>query len=158
VKIASITANNRRKGIELNSDAGEFFFPYSRLRLKPSGSNRVREVFIDPELGSEAFTYVLEDGREDSVHLDAVLDYNAAPEYVRSILLHRLTVEALKRVDASGLSRRELMRRLGTSASQLYRLLDPTNATKSLGQMVDLLHVLGCDVDVVVKDRVRRTA
>lgn len=158
MKIASITANNRRKGIELNSDAGEFFFPYSRLRLKPSGSNRVREVFIDPELGSEAFTYVLEDGREDSVHLDAVLDYNAAPEYVRSILLHRLTVEALKRVDASGLSRRELMRRLGTSASQLYRLLDPTNATKSLGQMVDLLHVLGCDVDVVVKDRVRRTA
>jgi DNA-binding TFAR19-related protein (PDSD5 family) len=88
----------------------------------------------------------------------AVLDYNAEPEHVRTLLLHRLTVEARTRLESSGLSRREVMRRLGTSASQLYRLLDTTNTTKSLGQMVDLLQVLGCDVDVIVTDRDRRTA
>jgi hypothetical protein len=36
---------------------------------------------------------------------------------------------------------------------QLYRLLDPANATKSLNQMISLLHVLGCEVSVVVKKR-----
>jgi hypothetical protein len=30
-----------------------------------------------------------------------------------------------------------------------------TNTTKSLDGMVDLLHVLGCGVDIVVKDRAR---
>jgi hypothetical protein len=54
------------------------------------------------------------------------------------------------------LSRREIIRRLDTSATQLYRLLDPANTTKSLHRMVDLLHVLGCGVDIVVKDRPRR--
>lgn len=158
MKITSIAINNRRKGLELTSEAGDFFFPYSRLRLKPTARNRIREVYVDPELGGEAFTYSLEDGRDDTVHLDAVLDYNAEPEHMRNLLLHRLTVEARRRLESSGLSRREVMRRLDTSASQLYRLLDTTNTTKSLGQMVDLLQVLGCDVDVIVTDRDRRTA
>lgn len=157
MKITSVAINNRRKGLELTSEAGDFFFPYSRLRLKPTAGNRIREVCVDPELGGEAFTYSLEDGRDDTVHLDAILDYNAEPEYMRTLLLHRLTVEARGRL-ASGLSRREVMRRLGTSASQLYRLLDTSNTTKSLGQMVDLLQVLGCEVDVIVTDRDRRTA
>ena len=45
------------------------------------------------------------------------------------------------------------------SASQFYRLLDQTNYTKSAGQMLSLLHILGCEVDVVVRKRGgRRTA
>jgi hypothetical protein len=32
-------------------------------------------------------------------------------------------------------------------------LLDSTNTTKSLNQMISLLHVLGCEVSVVVKRR-----
>ncbi len=48
-------------------------------------------------------------------------------------------------------------RRLGTSASQLYRLLDPTNYKKSVDQMLALLLVLGCDVDVRARPR-KRTA
>jgi len=69
------------------------------------------------------------------------------------MLLHNLTVKALEQVESSGLSRRELARRLGTSLSQLYRLLDPTNYKKNVGQMVELLFVLGLDVDIVVKPR-----
>jgi hypothetical protein len=62
-------------------------------------------------------------------------------------------VEAAKRVASSGLSRRELARRLQTSVPQLYRLLDPANTRKSLSQLVGLLQVLDCVVDLVVKPR-----
>jgi hypothetical protein len=45
----------------------------------------------------------------------------------------------------------------GTSPAQLYRLLDPTNHTKSMRQLLSLLHLLGFDVDVEVKPRPRVT-
>ena len=61
--------------------------------------------------------------------------------------------EALKRVEASPLTTREIIRRLGTSASQFYRLLDTTNYRKSVRQMLTLLHTLDCEVDFVIKDR-----
>ena len=51
-------------------------------------------------------------------------------------LLYKLTIEAQKRVTASKLSKRELIRRLGTSASQFYRILDQTNYRKSIGQLL----------------------
>jgi len=49
------------------------------------------------------------------------------------------------------LSRREIIRWLGTSAAQFYRLLDQTNYRKSIDQLLSLLHVLDCDVDLVVR-------
>ncbi len=54
-------------------------------------------------------------------------------------------------VDESGLSKRELIRRLGTSASQFYRLLDPAYPGKSLGQLLALLHIVDRDVKVVTR-------
>ena len=45
------------------------------------------------------------------------------------------------------------MRRLGTSAAQLYRLLDQTNYRKSIDQVLALLQVLNCDVDLVVRGK-----
>lgn len=53
-------------------------------------------------------------------------------------------------MERSGLSKREIIRRLGTSAAQLYRLPDQTHYSKSIDQMVSLLQVLGCDVRFVV--------
>ncbi|HUF13018.1 MAG TPA: hypothetical protein VMN78_07965 [Longimicrobiales bacterium] len=132
--------------------------PYARLRLKPTPRNRIREVYVDPELGNMGFTYVLESGEEDSLMLDAVLDYNEDPDYMRELMLHRLTCTALDRIKESGLAKREIIRRLGTSASQFYRLIDPTNYSKSVDQMLALLRALDCDVDVVVKKRVRKSA
>ena len=58
-------------------------------------------------------------------------------------LLHRLTVEARKAVAESGLSKRELIRALGTSPSQFYRLLDPAYYGKSVGQRAGGLHAPG---------------
>ena len=87
-----------------------------------------------------------------------MLEYNEDPNYLRDQLLYKLTVEAQQRVAASELSKREIIRRLGTSASQFYRILDQTNYRKSVGQLLAVLHILDCDVDVVVKSRRRKTA
>jgi len=106
---------------------------------------------VDRELGNEAVTYVLSSGAEGSVHIDHALEYNRDPRYLAELLAHKLTVEAGKRIEQSGLSRRELARRLHTSVPSSYRLLDPANTRKSLSQLVGLLHVLDCAVDVVVK-------
>jgi hypothetical protein len=83
---------------------------------------------------------------------DEVLDYHKDPRLVRDLLLYRLSVEAQKRVASSGLSKREIMRRLKTSAAQFYRLLDQTNIRKSVDQMLRLLAALDCYVEFSVKD------
>jgi hypothetical protein len=85
------------------------------------------------------------------VHIEQVLEYNKDPDYLRDRLLYRLTLEARKRVAASPLPRREIIRRLGTSATQFYRLLDQTNYTKSVDQVMSLLQILDCEVDLVIR-------
>jgi hypothetical protein len=115
-------------------------------------------VSVDRELGDEACTYVLASGDEGTVHIDHVLEYNQDPGYLRNMLLYRLTLEVQRRVEVVPLSKRELIRRLGTSATQFYRLLDQTNYKKSFGQLFSLLHVLDCDVALVVKEKVPKSA
>lgn len=40
-----------------------------------------------------------------------------------------------------------------SSAPRLYRLVDQTNYRKSVDQMLALLQVLGCNVDLIVRER-----
>jgi hypothetical protein len=94
----------------------------------------------------------LASGEQGTVHVDHVLAYNRDPRYMRNQLIYRLTLIAQQRVRHGGLSTRELIRRLGTSAAQFYRLLDQTNCRKSLGQLVDLLGILDCEVELTVKE------
>lgn len=151
MKILGVEANNRKKAFEVRTREGTYSFPFAKLEIRPRADDRIEEVCPDEELGMEAFTYRLESGAEDTVHLDAVLEYNRDPAQMNQLLLHGLTVEALKALEESGLSKRELIRRLRTSPSQFYRLLDPTYYGKSAGQMLALLHLLGKDVDLVVR-------
>lgn len=58
-----------------------------------------------------------------------------------------------RRVGAVEFLSPSFVRRLGTSAAQLYRLLDQTNYRKSVDQMLALLQVLNCDVDLVVRTK-----
>lgn len=153
MKILNVEANNRRRLFEVRTRRQSLVFPYAKADPSPLAGDRVAEVLVDPELGREAFTYRLESGAEGSVHLDSVLEYNQDPSYMADLTLYRLTQEARARFEASGLSAREVARSLGTSPTQLYRLLDPTNYTKSVRQLLSLLYVLGCDVDVEVTDR-----
>lgn len=151
MRILDVEANNRKKVFEVRTRGGTYSFPFAKLEVRPRRDDPVREVFPDEELGMEGFTYRLESGAEDTVHLDAVLEYNRDSGYLNELLLHGLTVEARTALEESGLSKRELIRRLGTSPSQFYRLLDPTYYGKSVGQMVALLHLLGKEVDLVVR-------
>lgn len=151
MKIRKVEANNRKAEFRVVTSSGDtYVFPYVKAEPPPGSDDKVEQVVADRELGREAFTYLLESGEEGSVHIEQVLEYNQDPTYLSELLLYKLTLEVRERADASGLSRRELARRLGTSLAQLYRLLDPANTRKSLNQMVALLHALDCDVDIVV--------
>ena len=153
MRIRSVKHNNRKRAFELRTATRPLVFPFSRAEPPPTVEDVVREVFVDAEAGREAFTYVLKSGRTGTVHLEQVLEYNQDPRYLRDLLLYRLTIEAQQRVEASALSKREIMRRLGTSAAQLYRLLDQTNYRKSVDQLLTLLRVLDCEVDLVIRSR-----
>ena len=153
MKIRSVRHNNRKKVFELRTSTKKLVFPFSKAEPVPTAEDPVTELSVDAEAGREAFSYVLHSGRTGTVHVEQALEYNQDPTYLRDLLLYRLTLEAQKRVAESPLSKREIVRRLGTSAAQLYRLLDQTNYRKSVDQVLALLQVLNCDVDLVVRTK-----
>lgn len=151
MKIQSVRCNNRKKAFQVKVSKGMLPFPYAKAEPRPSAKDPIVTVQVDRELGGDGFTYVLESGKEGTVHSEQVLEYNQDPHYLRDTLLYKLTIEAQKRVKTSLLSKREIIRRLGTSATQLYRLLDQANYRKSIDQLLSLLHVLDCEVDLRVR-------
>lgn len=153
MKIDAVTANNRARQFEVAAAGQRLNFPYSKASPAPTSDDRLINVFVDPELGREAFTYELESGAEGSVHLDAVLEFNEDPSYMADLALYRLSQEAQSRVAISSMSVRQLALALGTSATQLYRLLDPENKRKSVRQLITLLYFLGSEVDFAIRDR-----
>ena len=153
MKIRRVAFNNRRKGFEILTSKGALRFPYARLQPRPGTDDSVVSVAVDAELGREGFTYRFRSGANGSVHVEQVLEYNQDPGYLRDLILYKLTLEAQKRVAKSPLSRREIIRRIGTSATQFYRLLDQTNYRKSIDQVLSLLHVLDCEVRMVVRTK-----
>lgn len=151
MKISTIAFNNRRKEFSIVTSSGAAYnFPYAKADPRPDTENRIDKVFVDKELGNQAITYVLSSGIEGSIHVDQVLEYNEDPNYMADLLTYKLTLEARKGIETCDLSRRQVARRLKTSVAQLYRLLDPANSSKSINQLVALLHVLNCKVDLVV--------
>ena len=151
MKIRSVRANNKKKVFEIKTSSRKYSFPYVTASPTPTSEDPIARVFVDKELGREAFTFELASGKTGTVHLEQVLEYNQDPNYLRDLLLYKLTLEAQKRVAQSRLAKREIVRRLGTSATQLYRLLDQTNYEKSVDQLVSLLQILDCEVDLVVR-------
>jgi predicted XRE-type DNA-binding protein len=115
------------------------------VKLRSVRANNRKRVFeVRTALGTLPFPYSR--ARPQPTRDDPVVEVQVDPE---------LAVEA-RRLAQAGLSRREVCRRLGTSASQLYRLVDTRNGRTSMHQLVTLLHVLGCDVSLKVKERRRR--
>jgi predicted XRE-type DNA-binding protein len=153
VKIDVLKANNHKRAFEVTAGDEVFEFPYAKCDHPPSSEDPIAELYIDDELGREGFTFTLASGIEDSVMMDWVLDVNEDPAYMRDLLLFNLTAKALDIIESEQLAKREIARRLGTSPTQLYRLLDTTNYQKSVDAMLDLLHVLGLEIDVTVRPR-----
>lgn len=151
MKVNKVSINNRRKEFSVGISSGATYtFPFAEANPRPGTQNRIEEVFIDKELENEAITYVLNSGEEGSIHIEQILEYNEDPNYMAELLTYKLTLEARQGIENSGLSRRQIAKRLKTSVPQLYRLLDPANTSKSINQLVALLHVLNCKVDLVV--------
>lgn len=153
MRIDSARLDNRKRVFVLDTERGSFTYPYSKADPVPTPDDRIVEWYIDLEMAREAISYRLESGAEGFVHVEMALDYNREPRYMRDMLLHQLTVDAVKALAASGLSKREVLRRLGTSPAQLYRLLDPADYRKSVDKMLELLSVLGCHVEMSVRQR-----
>jgi hypothetical protein len=153
MKLRSVKANNRKRAFQLVAASRRLSFPYFKADPAPTPENPVVRVFPDAEAAREAFTYALQSGDTGTVHVEQVLEYHRDPNYLRDLLLYRLTIEARKRIVISQLSKREIVRRLGTSAAQLYRLLDPSNYRKSVDQLLSLLQVLDCDVELIVRGK-----
>ena len=154
MKIRNVEMNNRKNEFTVTTRSGAVHvFPYSEAAPCPKPDNRIKKLFVDKELGSEAFTYLLESGGEGSIHIEQILEYNDDPAYYAELLIYKLSMEAKQRIEKSDLSRRQIAKRLSTSVPQLYRLLDPSNSRKSIRQLIALLHILDCDLDLVVKNR-----
>lgn len=151
VTVEAVLLNNRRRAFEVRIQTGWLTFPYSKAEPAPTRTDPAMEAHVDEELGSEGFTYTLASGTEGSVHVEQVLEYNRDPRYIRDLLLYRLTLEAQELVDRSPLSKREIIRRLGSSPAQLYRLLDATNYRKSVDGLLTLFAALDCEVDLAVR-------
>ena len=150
MKIRSVIMNNRKREFVVATKRGKLSFPYAVTDTPPTPEDPIVDLYVDEELARDAFTYVLRSGREDSVHIDHILHYNKDPEYMRKMLIYELTSEARIRVQESNLSKREIIRRLGTSPAQLYRILDTTYYGKTVDQILKLFHVLQCEVEVKV--------
>ncbi len=152
MKIRTVRLLKRKRTFEVTTSSGTYLFPFVKADPAPSPSDPAVQAAVDAELAHEAFTYELASGRIGTVHFEQVLDYNRDPGYLRDLLLYRLTLQAQERVAASALSRREIIRRLGTSPAQFYRLLDQTNYHKTIDKVLGLLHVLDCEVDLVINN------
>lgn len=152
MKISSVQANNRKKAFVVRAGKTAYEFPYSRLKLKITEKDSLESVHPDKETGNHAFTYHLTSGAEGTIPLDAVLEYNKDPDYRRKQLLYKMTLKAQKLVESSGVSKREIIRRLGSTPTQFYRLLDQTFYGKTIDQMVRLLTVLDYKVDFMLDE------
>lgn len=153
MRIDSFTVDNRRRAFVLATQRGALSYPFVRCDPAPTPEDPVRESWVDEELAGEAVSYRLASGAEGFVHIDMALDYNRDPSYLRRLLLHELTLEAQRALASSGLAKREVIRRLGTSPTQLYRLLDPADYGKTVDRMLELLSVLDCEVEFSVRPR-----
>lgn len=159
MKITSVTADQRKREFRIQTATGQrLAYPFSQAGMEPARGTTFSELYVDPELGEEAFTYALDTGEEGSVHIEQVLEFNRDPSYMADLVTYKLTLAAREGLGESGLSRRYIAKRLNTSVPQLYRLLDPTNSRKSMAQLLALLHLLNREVEVVIRPLVAEGA
>jgi len=156
VKVLRVAADHRRKAFVVQLRGQEYPFPFAVCTPRPSPKDRVLDVWVDTEVGKQGFTYRLVSGAEGTVLADHVLHYNRDPHYLADVVLYELTVQAKQRLEDTGWNIRDLARRLHTSPTQLYRLLDTTNYRKSMRQILSLLCLMDCEVSLRV--RVKKAA
>ncbi len=153
LKIRGVSFDNKKRCFYILSAKGNLPLPYSKLRLVPTRTNKIKKAYADPECGLHAFTYILESGEEDTVPFDAVLEYNKDPEYVGDMLLYKLTCQAQDIIEKNKVNKREVMRRMKIFPSQFYRLINQAFYGKTIDQMLKLLWALDATIEVKVNNK-----
>jgi hypothetical protein len=92
VKIRSVRINARRQAFEIRTSARRLLIPFAKVDPKPTPANPAVRAYVDKEIGSEGFGYVLRSGREGTVHIEQVLEYNKDPDHLRDQLISLLQI------------------------------------------------------------------
>lgn len=128
---------------------GALCMPAKRMNPRPTVRNPIVAAAWDPDIGRNGVAYRLRNGREGVVVWDQALDANRDPEYLATMQLHRARAAAvtLLRRHTEGMSVREIAKRIGTSTSQVQRML-AGEPTASLDAIIRALGLLGVEVEV----------
>ena len=138
-KFRIVELDNKKKVFHLKYTSGlEVECPYSALGIR----HKVVEAAADSEAGQHSFYFILENGKKDFVPFDQPLHIAQNPEYVKEQTLYEVTKQLNEFIKKAKVPKRELARRLGTSLSQLARLLDTTNYKKELSRLIELAAML----------------
>ncbi len=134
-KFKDVVFDNKKRLFRLEYSTGlRINCPYSALGIR----EKVVEAGPDIEVGGHSFYFVLKSGRREYVPYDQPLSISQAPEYMKHQALYEITKAINKYIKKEKVPKRELARRLGTSLSQLSRLLDPTNYKKELSRLIEI--------------------
>jgi len=131
--------DNRKRVFHLEYTSGlKIECPYSALGIH----GKVIESAPDTEAGHHSFYFILENNKKEFVPFDQPLYITQNPEYVKQHTLYEVTKQLNEFIERGKVSKRELARRLGTSLSQLARLLDSSNYKKELSRLIELAAIL----------------
>lgn len=138
-KFKKVTFDNKKRVFHLEYTSGlNVDCPYSALSIR----EKVIEAAPDPEVGDHSFYFVLESGKKDYVPYDQPLHISQNPEYLKQQTLYEMTKAINEFIRKEKVPKRELARRLGTSMSQLSRILDTTNYKKELSRLIEIAAML----------------
>lgn len=151
-----ITPNYRKRVLEITLKEGskikKYNLPFSVFASKNIDSkNRFVSIELDRELGSQAASFVLEDGTKGDFPADFVL-YHCDPTYDWSPI-NQLKTALRDKLAASQLSVRVIADALNTSPSQVVRLLEENKVSKQLVQLFQLADLAGYKVEFNLKKK-----
>ena len=145
----------RKKAFVVHLGQRKLLYPFALLTPRPSISDRMVRSFGDEKLGQEAIWYVLQSGKQGLLSAEQVLTFYREPSDVKAMVLWQLTLAAMEHIQHTGLSRRQILRRMRTSSAQLDRILDASNMRKTVDGVLALLEVLGYEVEVTVRRKTK---
>lgn len=138
-KFKKVEFDNKKRVFYLEYTSGlKVECPYSALGIR----GKVINSAPDSEAGRHSFYFILDNGKKEFIPFDQPLHIAQNPEYVKQNTLYEVTKQLNQFIEQARVPKRELARRLGTSMSQLSRLLDTANYNKELARLIELAALL----------------
>lgn len=138
-KFKKVQFDNKKRLFHIEYASGlKIECPYSALQIR----GKVIDAAPNKDVGRHSFYFVLDKGQKHFVPFDQPLHIAQNPEYVKQHTLYEVTKKLNEFIEQEKVPKRELARRLGTSMSQLLRLLDTTNYKKELSRLIELAAML----------------